>query len=73
VAKSESLLVKGHITDALPNAVFKIKLDSGHEILGHLAGKLRMHKINIIPGDLVDVEISPYDMTKGRIMFRHRI
>lgn len=72
MAKQENVLMKGRIVEALPNAVFKIELETGHSILGHLAGKLRVNKITIIPGDLVDLEISPYDVTKGRIMFRHK-
>jgi translation initiation factor IF-1 len=72
VAKQENVLLKGRIVEALPNAVFKVELETGHSILGHLAGKLRINKITIIPGDLVDLEISPYDTTKGRIMFRHK-
>jgi len=72
VAKQENVLMKGRIVEALPNAVFKVELETGHSILGHLAGKLRVNKITIIPGDLVDLEISPYDVTKGRIMFRHK-
>lgn len=72
MAKQENVLMKGRIVEALPNAVFKVELETGHSILGHLAGKLRVNKITIIPGDLVDLEISPYDVTKGRIMFRHK-
>lgn len=72
MAKQENVLLKGRIVEALPNAVFKVELETGHSILGHLAGKLRINKITIIPGDLVDLEISPYDTTKGRIMFRHK-
>jgi translation initiation factor IF-1 len=73
VAKEESFTVKGRVTESLPNAVFKINLeDNGMEILGHLSGKMRMNKITIIPGDLVELEMSPYDLTKGRITFRHK-
>jgi len=72
VAKEDSFTLKGRVTEALPNAQFKVSLDSGQEILGHLAGKLRMNKITIIPGDAVDIEMSPYDVTKGRIVYRYK-
>jgi translation initiation factor IF-1 len=73
VAKEESFTVKGRVTESLPNAIFKVNLeDNGMEILGHLSGKMRMNKITIIPGDLVEMEMSPYDLTKGRITFRHK-
>ena len=72
MAKEENIVVKGIVTEALPNARFKIELDNGHEVLGHLAGKLRMYKIKILPGDKVTIELSPYDMTKGRITYRHK-
>lgn len=60
----------GEVIDLLPNANFKVVLENGHEILAHLAGKMRMYKIRILPGDKVTLEMSPYDMTKGRIIFR---
>jgi translation initiation factor IF-1 len=72
VAKEDSFTLKGRVTEALPNAQFKVSLDSGQEVLGHLAGKLRMNKITIIPGDAVDIEMSPYDVTKGRITYRYK-
>lgn len=73
MAKEESFTVKGRVTESLPNAIFKVNLeDNGMEILGHLSGKMRMNKITIIPGDLVEMEMSPYDLTKGRITFRHK-
>lgn len=72
MAKEDSFTLKGRVTEALPNAQFKVSLDSGQEILGHLAGKLRMNKITIIPGDAVDIEMSPYDVTKGRIVYRYK-
>jgi len=62
--------IEGRIEEALPNALFKIKLDSGQEILGHLSGKMRIHYIRIVPGDRVKVEMTPYDLTKGRIVTR---
>ena len=72
VAKEDSFTLKGRITESLPNALFKIQLENGMDILGHLSGKMRMNKITIIPGDAVDVEMSPYDLTKGRITYRHK-
>ena len=58
--------------EALPNAMFKVELDNGHRVLGHISGKMRMHYIKILPGDKVKVEISPYDLSKGRIIFRKK-
>lgn len=72
MAKEESFTIKGEVTEALPNAIFRVKLETGAVILGHLAGKLRMNKITIIPGDNVDIEMSPYDLSKGRITYRHK-
>ena len=72
MAKEDSFTVVGEVTEALPNAMFRIQLESGQELLGHLAGKLRMHKITIIIGDRVDVEMSVYDAKKGRIVYRHK-
>ena len=60
------------ITDTLPNATFKVKLDNGHEILAHISGKMRMHFIKILVGDKVSIELSPYDLTKGRITYRYK-
>ena len=62
----------GEVTEALPNAMFRVKLDNGHEVLGHIAGKMRRFRIRILPGDRVRVEVSPYDLTRGRIVYRHR-
>lgn len=62
--------IEGRVEEALPNALFKIMLDSGQEILGHLSGKMRIHYIRIVPGDRVKVEMTPYDLTKGRIVTR---
>jgi len=70
VNKKGFLEMDGEVIELLPNANFKVLLDNGHEILTHLAGKMRMYKIRILPGDKVTVEMSPYDMTKGRIIFR---
>jgi translation initiation factor IF-1 len=72
VAKEDSFTLRGRVNEALPNAVFKIELENGLQVLGHLSGKMRMNKITIIPGDAVDVEISPYDLSKGRITYRHK-
>ncbi len=70
MAKSEAIEVNGTVVEALPNAQFKVKLENGHEVLAHLSGKLRMHFIRILPGDQVTLELSPYDLTKGRIIWR---
>jgi translation initiation factor IF-1 len=63
---------KGEIVEALPNAMFKVKLENGHQILAHISGKMRMHFIKIFPGDKVLLELSPYDLTKGRIVYRFK-
>ncbi|MBI4268478.1 translation initiation factor IF-1 [Candidatus Uhrbacteria bacterium] len=65
------LEVDGEIVELLPAAMFKIKLDTGHEILGHLSGRMRINRIRLLPGDRVRVEMTPYDLTKGRIVFRY--
>ena len=70
VNKKGFLEIDGQVIDLLPNTTFKVILDNGQEILAHLSGKMRMYKIRILPGDKVTIEISPYDMTKGRIIFR---
>ena len=70
MAKEEPIEVTGKVIKALPNAMFKIKTDAGHEILAQLSGKMRKYYIRIVPGDTVIVEVSPYDLTKGRIIFR---
>ena len=72
MAKQDVIEIDGLVTDTLPNAQFKVKLEKGHEILAHVSGKIRMHYIRILPGDRVTVEISPYDLTRGRITFRHK-
>lgn len=71
MAKEAKIQVEAEVLDALPNAMFKVRLDNGHEVLATLAGKMRMHYIKIVPGDKVTVEISPYDLTRGRITYRH--
>tara|TARA_R110002124_G_scaffold58227_8_gene162353 strand:- start:11253 stop:11471 length:219 start_codon:yes stop_codon:yes gene_type:complete len=70
MAKEDRLLMSGLITDALPNAMFKVKLENGHLIIAHISGKMRKNYIKLINGDKVTVEMSPYDLTKGRIVFR---
>lgn len=72
MAKKDIIEVEGKVLDALPNAIFKVELENGHEILAHISGKLRMHYIRILPGDKVTVELSPYDLTKGRITWRNK-
>ncbi|MBA7597202.1 MAG: translation initiation factor IF-1 [Candidatus Cloacimonadota bacterium] len=70
--KSKSIKVDGTVVEALPNAMFRVKLDSGHVLLAHISGKMRMHYIRILPGDRVTLELSPYDMTRGRIVYRYK-
>jgi translation initiation factor IF-1 len=70
MAKEEAIKVDGSVTETLPNAMFRVELENGHEILAHISGKMRMHFIKILPGDLVTVELSPYDLTRGRIVYR---
>jgi translation initiation factor IF-1 len=72
MAKEDVIEVEGKVVDALPNAIFKVRLENGHEILAHISGKLRMNYIRILPGDTVTVELSPYDLTKGRITWRNK-
>ncbi|RUM57474.1 MAG: translation initiation factor IF-1 [Nautilia sp.] len=71
MAKDDVLEVDGIVTDALPNATFKVKLDTGHELLCHISGKIRMNYIRIVPGDKVKVELNPYSLDKGRITYRY--
>ena len=72
MAKQPSIEQDGVITEALSNAMFKVKLENGHEIIAHISGKMRMHYIKILPGDKVRVDMSPYDLTKGRITWRSK-
>ena len=72
MGKQDVIEIEGVVEDTLPNAQFKVKLENGHEILAHVSGKIPMHYIRILPGDRVIVEISPYDLTRGRITFRHK-
>jgi translation initiation factor IF-1 len=72
LAKEESIEIEGVILEALPNAQFKVKLENSLEVLAHVSGKIRMHYIRILPGDKVKVQISPYDISKGRITYRYK-
>jgi translation initiation factor IF-1 len=72
LSKEDVIEVEGKVLEALPNAQFRVELPNGHKILAHISGKLRMHFIRILPGDKVTVEISPYDLTKGRITWRSK-
>ncbi|GEL15512.1 translation initiation factor IF-1 [Pediococcus siamensis] len=72
MAKDNVIEIEGKVKETLPNAMFKVELENGHEILAHVSGKIRMHYIRILPGDRVTVEMSPYDLTKGRITYRFR-
>lgn len=72
MAKQDAIKQDGTIVEALPNAQFKVKLDNGHELLAHVSGKMRMFYIKILPGDRVAIEMSPYDLTKGRITYRYK-
>ena len=70
--KEEPIEVEGTILETLPNAMFKVELDNGHRVLAYVSGKMRMHFIRIIPGDKVKLELSPYDLTRGRIVYRSK-
>ena len=70
MAKEEPITLDATVKEALPNARFRVELETGHEVLAHVSGKMRMHYIRILPGDRVTVEMSPYDLTKGRIIYR---
>jgi len=72
MAKQDAIEVDGTITEALSNAMFRVQLESGHVIIANISGKMRMHYIRILPGDRVKVEMSPYDLTRGRISFRYK-
>ncbi|MBI1801184.1 MAG: translation initiation factor IF-1 [Chloroflexi bacterium] len=71
--KDDTIEVEGTVVDAMPNAMFKVKLENGHEVLAHISGKIRMNYITILTGDRVQVELSPYDLTRGRITYRYRV
>lgn len=68
--KEEAILVEGTVVETLPNAMFRVELEKGHRVLAHVSGKMRKHFIKILPGDRVTVELSPYDLTRGRIIYR---
>lgn len=68
----EPIKVEGEVTETLPNAKFRVELDNDHEVLAHISGKMRMSYIEILPGDRVEVELSPYDLSRGRIVYRHK-
>lgn len=72
LAKEEGIQVEGTVVEALPNATFRVELENGHRLLAHISGKMRMHFIKILPGDKVTVELSPYDLTRGRITYRYK-
>lgn len=72
MAKQDVFELEGTVLDTLPNAMFKVELENGHEILAHVSGKIRMNYIRILPGDKVTVEMSPYDLTRGRITYRYK-
>ena len=72
MAKQDAIEVDGTVNEALSNAMFRVQLESGHVIIAHISGKMRQHYIKILPGDRVKVEMSPYDLTKGRISFRYK-
>ncbi|ERL66054.1 translation initiation factor IF-1 [Schleiferilactobacillus harbinensis] len=72
MAKDDVIEVEGKVVDTLPNAMFKVELENGATVLAHVSGKIRMHYIRILPGDRVTVELSPYDLTKGRITYRFK-
>ena len=72
MAKDDVIEMQGEVVENLPNATFRVKLENGHVVLGHISGKMRMHYIRILPGDKVKVEMSPYDLSKGRISFRYK-
>ena len=72
MAKEQAVQVEGTVVEPLPNAMFRVKLENGHIVLAHVSGKMRMHFIRILPGDRVTVELSPYDLTRGRIIYRYK-
>jgi translation initiation factor IF-1 len=72
MGKEDTIQVEGKVLEPLPNAMFKVELDNGHVVLAHISGKMRMHFIKILPGDRVTLELSPYDLTRGRIVYRYK-
>ena len=72
MAKEQAITVEGKVIEPLPNAMFQVELENGHRVLAHVSGKMRMHFIKILPGDRVTLELSPYDLTRGRIIYRYK-
>jgi len=72
MAKQGTIQVEGKVVEPLPNAMFKVELENGHQVLAHISGKMRMNYIKILPGDRVTIELSPYDLTRGRIVYRYK-
>lgn len=72
MAKEEGIQVEGTVIEPLPNAMFRVELENGHKVLAHISGKMRMHFIRILPGDKVTIELSPYDLGRGRIVYRYK-
>ena len=72
MAKKEKIEVEGKVVECLPNAMFRIELPNGHKVLAHISGKMRLHYIKILPGDTVVVELSPYDLSRGRVTYRYK-
>ena len=72
MAKEELIQVDGKVVEPLPNAMFRVELENGHQVLAHVSGKMRMHFIRILPGDKVTLELSPYDLSRGRIVYRYK-
>jgi len=72
MTKEEGIQVEGTVIEPLPNAMFRVELENGHKVLAHISGKMRMHFIKILPGDKVTVELSPYDLSRGRIVYRYK-
>lgn len=72
MAKEDAIQVEGKVLETLPNAMFRVELENGHKVLAHISGKMRMHFIKILPGDTVTVELSPYDLSRGRITYRSK-
>ena len=70
--KDDTILVEGTVVEPLPNAMFRVELENGHKVLAHISGKMRMHYIRILPGDRVQVELTPYDLSRGRITYRYK-
>lgn len=72
MSKEDAIELEGKVVEPLPNAMFKVELENGHQVLAHISGKMRMHYIKILPGDKVTVELSPYDLDRGRIIYRYK-